>query len=190
MVSGVQEENLRLQERALCLPRGRKRPPAQLLLKSYSMAINRFIRPGSHAFTVNRPKRVDDRNQSRKSGFTLVELLVVLIIMSILSAFAVPAYNRYVTRARQGQAQQALASLRQYEEMFRFQNGTYTNVMANLTALGYGSGTTLYAVAITAFTATTFTAAATGNIDGDATVDQWTINELGDLQNPVNDVTS
>jgi type IV pilus assembly protein PilE len=190
MMSCVQEENLVLQKRAAGLPRAVEQPPAQLLLSSFSMAINRFIRPRSHAVTMNRPKKVDDENQGRKNGFTLVEMLIVMIIIAILSAVAVPGYNRHVARARQGQAQQALVSLRQYEEMFRFQNGTYTNVMANLTALGYGSGTTLYAVAVTAAAANTFTAAATGNIDGDATVDQWTIDELGNLQNPVNDVSS
>lgn len=126
--------------------------------------------------------------EKRDAGFTLTELLIVVAIMAILAATAVPGYSRYTTKAKQGQAQQALVSLGQYEEMYRFSHGSYTATMADLTTLGYSAGTTLYAVSVTAAGTTTFTATATGNIDSDATIDTWTIDQSGTLTNTVNDV--
>lgn len=43
-----------------------------------------------------------------KTGFTLVELLIVMAIVAILGVIAVPSYRNYVVGARQNSAQQAL----------------------------------------------------------------------------------
>ena len=47
-----------------------------------------------------------------EKGFTLIELIVVVIIVAILAAFAVPTYFRNVERARSTEAQTALAAIR------------------------------------------------------------------------------
>ncbi len=41
------------------------------------------------------------RNKSAKKGFTLVELIVVLVILAILAAMLIPALTGYIRRARQ-----------------------------------------------------------------------------------------
>jgi prepilin-type N-terminal cleavage/methylation domain-containing protein len=118
---------------------------------------------------------------SHRHGFTLIELLVALAIVAILAAVAIPAYSGYVARGRQAEAQRELVAISQLEETFRFQNGTYTLDKDQIKALGWNEPAGFYAYTITAATATTFTAQAAGNIDGDATVDVWTIDQDGAL---------
>jgi type IV pilus assembly protein PilE len=123
-----------------------------------------------------RPKRV--------SGFTLIEVLVVLVIIAILAAVAVPSYRSYVVKSRQTVMKGVLVALAQAEEMYRYQNGSYTNSPGLLAAFGYANtaytnGTNTYNISVPASSATTFTGDAQGNIDSDATVDHWQINQNG-----------
>lgn len=50
------------------------------------------------------------------SGFTLVELMVVLVIVAILSAVAWPGYGAILQRAHRGEARQALMRLQHLQE--------------------------------------------------------------------------
>ncbi|MEE9552726.1 MAG: prepilin-type N-terminal cleavage/methylation domain-containing protein [candidate division Zixibacteria bacterium] len=51
------------------------------------------------------------RRQNKNSGFTMVELAIVLVILAILAAIAVPIYLQYVESARAGEAQEAIAAV-------------------------------------------------------------------------------
>jgi len=123
-----------------------------------------------------------------RRGFTLIELLIVVVIMGILTALALPMYSRYTASSQQATAQAQLAAIQQAQEIYKFQNGTYTNNTALLSNWLNTAG--CYTFTITAATATTFTAQAQGNIDKDATLDKWTIDQNGTLTNVVNDVTN
>jgi type IV pilus assembly protein PilE len=58
-------------------------------------------------------------------GFTLVELLVALVIMGVLAAQAMPAWQQHVIRTKRGEAQSALLKLMMQQERFHTQNNRY-----------------------------------------------------------------
>ena len=63
--------------------------------------------------------------QKNDLGFTLLELVVVVAIIGILGAIGVPAYQGYVTRAKETKAQNTLQSIYMMEKNFFSQNYCY-----------------------------------------------------------------
>lgn len=67
-----------------------------------------------------------------KKGFTLVELIIVVIIIGILATIAVPQYMKAVERARAGKARAALTEIAKAEKMYGAEwNGIYLAVAVN-----------------------------------------------------------
>ena len=141
------------------------------------------------------------RGTRQQAAFTLVELLIVISIIGILAAIALPAYSHYVAQSRQADAERQLMVVAQAEEIYRFLNGAYATQAQKALLASYGWLDTFkeYTFTITnAGTATVngvanvpvFTAQAQGNIDSDATLDTWTIDQTGTLTNVINDVTN
>lgn len=69
-----------------------------------------------------------------QSGFSLVELMVVVAIIGILAAVAVPSVNKYMAKARQSEAKTNLSSLYTSEKAFYAEYNTYDTRFA---AVGY-----------------------------------------------------
>ena len=65
--------------------------------------------------------------RKRILGFTIIELMIVLIIVAILLALAYPAYNQYIRKAKRGDAQQLLLNWSINQEIFRSSNTTYAD---------------------------------------------------------------
>lgn len=82
------------------------------------------------------------RNTAHDSrGFSLIELMVVVVIATILVAIAVPMYTSQVQQSRRTDARTALLDLAGREERYLSTNPAgYTNVAANLGYSGFGAG--------------------------------------------------
>lgn len=61
----------------------------------------------------------------RVSGFTLIELMIVVAIVGILAAIAYPAYQNYVREARRATAQTVILEIQLAAEKYRANNTTY-----------------------------------------------------------------
>lgn len=63
--------------------------------------------------------------RTREAGFTLIELMIAVVVIGILSAVALPAYNGYVVKGKRSQAKATMLSLSQMEERYYTNNYTY-----------------------------------------------------------------
>ncbi len=69
----------------------------------------------------------------RKKGFTLIELITVIIIIAILVALALPQYTRLIERGQGSAARSGLDSIRKAEGMYFALNAEYTTDLNLLT---------------------------------------------------------
>jgi type IV pilus assembly protein PilE len=60
-------------------------------------------------------------------GFTIIELMIVLVIVAILLALAYPSYINYVRKAKRGEAQQLLLNWSINQEIWRSNNTSYND---------------------------------------------------------------
>ncbi|MBI1964748.1 MAG: prepilin-type N-terminal cleavage/methylation domain-containing protein [Betaproteobacteria bacterium] len=110
--------------------------------------------------------------EKKNGGFTLIELMIVVVIVGILASVAVPAYTDYVRRGKITEATTNLAALRVRMEQFFQDNRTY---VGGPCAPGAADAKYFTYACNPAATATTFTIVATGV--GDLATFSYTVNE-------------
>ena len=74
--------------------------------------------------------------QSKQRGFTLIELMVVVIIVAVLTAIALPAYNNQIVRSNRAAAQAEMMSIANLQQQYLLSNRSYMS-QAQLIATGY-----------------------------------------------------
>ena len=139
----------------------------------------------------------DDMKYLRRqeAGFTLIELMIVVVMIAILSAIAFPQYRDYVVRSNRSVAKNLLVQVADRQEQFFTDRKTYA---ADLTDLGYPAaanfvvdrasmmaaadpGDAIYTITLTNATATTYTLTATplnGQVE-DAECASMVLNQAG-----------
>ena len=153
--------------------------------------------------------------RSQKSrGFTLIELMIVVAIIGILAAIAVPNFMKFQARARQSEAKLNLKGYYQaakanfaakqeytcdfcgwepekaYKYNYFINSSSEKKNSANVCTTSMGSLPTVAQANPNpdSGVAGGFTAGAAANIDGDAACDGWSINDANDLKNNKDDV--
>ena len=72
--------------------------------------------------------------RKNQGGFTLVELMIVVIIVGILAAVAIPMYQGATERAKASEAVAALGTIRGAMRVYYAEHGTYVNASFTLNA--------------------------------------------------------
>jgi type IV pilus assembly protein PilE len=72
---------------------------------------------------------------ARARGFTLIELMIVVVIIAILAAIAIPAFGRYAYRAHRVDGQELLLRIANAQERFYATNNHY----GSLSDVGYAA---------------------------------------------------
>ncbi len=124
--------------------------------------------------------------KKQSKGFTLIELMVVVAIIGLLAAIAIPSYKDSTRRANRADAQITLSRLATLQERYFFRTNQYTGdfndlisgVADNTTSITSDEG--YYTIALTATASSwSLTATGTGDQANDTECATLTLTNLG-----------
>jgi type IV pilus assembly protein PilE len=126
-------------------------------------------------------------------GFTMVELMVVLVIIGILVLLALPKLEPVVTKAKTTEAKMMLKQVYTLQKSYKFENDHYST---SLDEIGFeqeklvtDGGRARYKIEIVSADDKSFVAQATAVVDfnNNGRFNVWTVDETGDIKEKVPD---
>ena len=130
-----------------------------------------------------------DSRAARVRGFTLIELMIVVAVIALLAAVALPSYQDSVRKARRTDARGALTTVAQLLERYNTERNTYVNACLGTTATCTGAAILIfpdksenghYTLALSNLAANTFTITATrSGAQGTDVCGNFTLNQAG-----------
>lgn len=75
---------------------------------------------------------VSHKNLFAQKGFTLIEMMMVVLLIAILTAAAIPQYNKMVEKTKISEAESIMATVRKAQEVYRMEQGTYSSTLEDL----------------------------------------------------------
>ncbi|HET7234773.1 MAG TPA: prepilin-type N-terminal cleavage/methylation domain-containing protein [Longimicrobium sp.] len=81
------------------------------------------------------------KNLRDSKGFTLIELMIVVVIIGILAALAIPRFTQASARAKEKEADGILKQVYTLQQTYYANNGTYAADFTTLTTVGWESPT-------------------------------------------------
>ena len=70
-------------------------------------------------------------NRNRAHGFTLIEVMIVLVVVAILAAVALPSYDQFMIRGHRSAAQRFMMDVANRQEQFLNNKRAYTDTLGS-----------------------------------------------------------
>jgi prepilin-type N-terminal cleavage/methylation domain-containing protein len=141
----------------------------------------------------------------KERGFTLIELMIVVAIIAILAAIAIPNFLSFVSKTRRSEVKSNLSAIYEAEISYFGENNTFSPSFTEIRWIPVGVANYTYTLGVEEVgkdnTANPkppsvvpvandngFLAYGWGNIDSDSIVDVWHINDMNTLVNDTDDI--
>ena len=135
-----------------------------------------------HGFCMTLPS-----TRKRFHGFSLMEVMIVVVIIGILAGLVYPKLEKYLKRARQTEAKTNLSAIYTAQKIYFTLHQSYADDINELDLKLVQGDPYIFSMEASK---NTFKAQAEGNIDDDDALDIWTIDQNKILFNDKDNVTA